>query len=249
MARVTGLTTCVFDSRTFGQVRLQSGQIADVEAVTAYGRYWYWDLSQKLLATGYLSDLPCGRAASNSLCVYDSRTIANIDGTWVDSITANGRFYNFAQDVTKLQYTFAERDRVSLGYNPTNKAINIITSTSIKLDGTAQSLPSTSIGYVSNPNNDSLIATINNGYGAVATYGYFEGNHGSLPTGGVRRYHYVNSRTVADGTSNSAVEEFAFTGACFSDKQPTLQPRYTGHDDLFPEAQGSLIGFRARHGR
>ena len=102
--------------------------------------------------------------------------------------------------------------------------------------------PSTSIGYVSNPNNDSLIATINNGYGAVATYGYFEGNQ-ALATGGVRRYHYVNSRTVADGTSNSAVEEFAFTGACFSDKQPTLQPCYTGHDDLFPEAQGSLIGF------
>lgn len=239
--------TCVFDTRTFGTIKLQSGAIADVEAVTAYGKYWYWDLSQQLLATGFLSDLPCAMTPNTTACKYSSRTLSQIDGTWIDSITANGRFYNFTQDGTKLQWTYAERNQVSLGF-AANGAINTLTSTAIKLDGTTQSLPATTFSYATNQNNDSLIATVNNGYGTLATYGYWEGNHGTMPdpnnpAGSIpRRYHYVNSRTVADGIGNTVAEEWVFDSAdvCFFE---VISSCYTGHDDLFPDARGSLVGY------
>jgi GH25 family lysozyme M1 (1,4-beta-N-acetylmuramidase) len=87
-----------FQTRTFVDIE---GSL--VESITAYGRAWNFDANGNPWRPGnglVLNDVPryatgpCA-AAPYGQCVFDSRTFVNLNGQWVESISAYGKFWNF----------------------------------------------------------------------------------------------------------------------------------------------------------
>jgi hypothetical protein len=94
---------CRFDTYAFQ--RMADGTL--IESITAYGRYWNF-LSSGEAVAGNGADLnqvpryaegPCREAVqSRTACVFESRTFGRLgkdSPIWVESITANGKGYNF----------------------------------------------------------------------------------------------------------------------------------------------------------
>ena len=92
---------CTFDSRTF----TSDGGVL-LESITAYGRYWNFEVengSKPLPSNGSLlssvpryASGPCGTATGS--CMFDSRTFASVGGVLLESVTAYGRYWNFEAD-------------------------------------------------------------------------------------------------------------------------------------------------------
>jgi hypothetical protein len=103
--------TCHFDTRTEGFFANTK-----VEVVTAYGQYWHWDMEDnyKLLATGPLTSVaryvtgnwdsaPCiqgeySQPTPSEGCYFDTHSFVTTAGpnpTYVESITAKGRYFNY----------------------------------------------------------------------------------------------------------------------------------------------------------
>jgi hypothetical protein len=89
---------CTFDSRTFVDI---GG--SPVESITAYGRFWNFDVNGNPWGTSNGASLhsvaryaagPCA-GIPDGQCTFDSRTFVNLGGQWVESITAYGKLWNF----------------------------------------------------------------------------------------------------------------------------------------------------------
>ena len=94
-----GRSTCTFDTRTFVQL---GGDL--VESITAYGQYWNFlgDQPWAPAPNGYLIEVgrylggPC--ASQSWACTLDTRTFVQIGGDLIESITADGQYWNFVGD-------------------------------------------------------------------------------------------------------------------------------------------------------
>lgn len=95
---------CRFDSRTVAADA--SAPSGTSETITAYGKYWVFDRdSSQLMRFGKLSEtahmphynqLSGGPCANGELrCTFNSRAIVDLGGAPYESITANGRYWNF----------------------------------------------------------------------------------------------------------------------------------------------------------
>jgi hypothetical protein len=91
---------CTFDTRTLS--RLADNTFVD--SITAYGRVFNFDANNTpwpnnggdLRAISQFANGPCVYAPANQPCTFDTRTLARLpDNTFVDSITAYGRTFNF----------------------------------------------------------------------------------------------------------------------------------------------------------
>jgi hypothetical protein len=91
---------CTFDTRSMGT--LANGTW--VESITAYGRAFNFDANntpwpnngRDLRAVSQYANGPCAFAPANQPCTFDTRTLARMaNNTWVESITAYGRAFNF----------------------------------------------------------------------------------------------------------------------------------------------------------
>jgi hypothetical protein len=90
---------CTFDSRTFVTL---GGQL--VESITAYGKYFNfvdddpWPIapSGNLAGVTRYANGPC--RGQGSSCRFDTRTFVELGGQLVESITANGMYFNFIGD-------------------------------------------------------------------------------------------------------------------------------------------------------
>jgi hypothetical protein len=91
---------CTFDTRTFVSI---SGHI--IESITAYGGYWNFvvDDGYRPWPSGDLTDVaryrdgPCS-GKSRGTCNFDTRTVTQIGGHTIESITAYGGYWNFVVD-------------------------------------------------------------------------------------------------------------------------------------------------------
>ena len=89
--------TCTFDTRTQAQIGPELW-----ESITAHGKYWNFRFDGSPV-DGSGSDLtsvtryafgPCvGKAAGT--CTFDTRTFVMLNGQYLESITAYGRYWNF----------------------------------------------------------------------------------------------------------------------------------------------------------
>jgi hypothetical protein len=91
---------CTFDTRSMGT--LANGTW--VESITAYGRAFNFDANgvawpnngRSLRDVSQYASGPCAFAPANQPCTFDTRTLARMaNNTWVESITAYGRAFNF----------------------------------------------------------------------------------------------------------------------------------------------------------
>ena len=88
---------CKFDSRTIATINGKR-----LESVTAYGKFWNWEIDNnyKLASSGNLKNVtryasgPCQNVGSND-CVFDTRAIVTLGGRQMESVTAYGQFWNW----------------------------------------------------------------------------------------------------------------------------------------------------------
>jgi Domain of unknown function (DUF4214) len=90
--------SCTFDTRVLGP--LVDGTF--IESITAYGRYYNFDVNGNPVGSGDLRSVgryangPCSVAPAGQTCKFDSRTYIDYPGAgWVESITAYGHGWNF----------------------------------------------------------------------------------------------------------------------------------------------------------
>jgi hypothetical protein len=100
-------TPCTFATR---EIFTNSAGTPLVEKITAYGKYWNFDITNDhqplpgsgsvLTSVGYYDNGPCAANPNPStVCTFDSYDIVvNPDGTWAESITAYGQYWNFNQN-------------------------------------------------------------------------------------------------------------------------------------------------------
>ncbi|MCS6846957.1 MAG: RHS repeat-associated core domain-containing protein [Anaerolineae bacterium] len=93
-------------------------------------------------------------------------------------------------------------------------------------------LPNTTFEYQNE--NDTLVRAINNGYGGRVEFSYWQGYRND------RTYFHVNQRTLRDGLGGVTVETYEFSNPCWNDAG---SPCHLGHDDVFPESRGGLMGY------
>jgi hypothetical protein len=103
-----GPAPCRFD--TYAVAQLADGTI--VESITAYGRYWNFDVAgnawggngSDLKTVARFANGPCLQAVqTNTPCRFESRTFGRLgkdSPIWVESITADGKGYNFDENGT-----------------------------------------------------------------------------------------------------------------------------------------------------
>lgn len=89
--------TCTFDTRTQAQIGPELW-----ESITAHGKYWNFRFDGSVV-DGSGSDLtsvtryalgPCAGKAPGA-CTFDTRTFVMLNGQYLESITAYGRYWNF----------------------------------------------------------------------------------------------------------------------------------------------------------
>ena len=100
-ARPVG-TTCTFDTRTFTTIGTQL-----VESITAYGRYWNFNVSDGSAWPGNGNELttvtryangPCAYRPAGTACTFDTRTFTTVNNRSVESVTAYNRIFNWFVD-------------------------------------------------------------------------------------------------------------------------------------------------------
>jgi hypothetical protein len=97
-------TNCKFDTRDL--VLWQGWGDGVIESITAYGRYWIFDGTGKLMETdeqrniARYSNGPCRYAPSNAQCRFDSRELSREDPhTTLETVTAYGRLFEWRNGV------------------------------------------------------------------------------------------------------------------------------------------------------
>lgn len=93
---------CRFDTRTFVTL---GGQL--LESISAYGRWWNYDMSTgKLVGNGPLDtpDIPRYESicAGHAVCTFDTRTFVGDGATLTESITAFDHYHDFTVDGTPV---------------------------------------------------------------------------------------------------------------------------------------------------
>lgn len=89
---------CRFDTRTFVTL---GGRL--LESISAYGRWWNYDMGTGLLVENGPLDTPDipryeSICAGHAVCTFDTRTFAGDGATLTESITAFDHYYDFAVD-------------------------------------------------------------------------------------------------------------------------------------------------------
>jgi hypothetical protein len=101
--------SCNFDSRTIATINGKR-----IEFVTAYGRYWKWEIvnsnTYTLLSNGILNGVngvprynngPCQGKTPGS-CTFDSLAIVTLGGRQIESVTAYGKYWNWDANTGEL---------------------------------------------------------------------------------------------------------------------------------------------------
>jgi hypothetical protein len=98
---------CKFDTRSM----VNHPTKGFVEFITAYGRYWEFDINgaalpgsgSEVTTIAWHADGPCALAPVGSACTFDTRTLVDYPGFgFSESITAYGRYFNF--DVSGMPF-------------------------------------------------------------------------------------------------------------------------------------------------
>jgi hypothetical protein len=94
--------SCHFDTRAFVPAEVFGQQL---ESITVGGYFWNFDATGQPLLSGNLSDEPkyasgpCASAPYGQ-CAFETRTFVNVNGEWIESITAYGQYWNYRMDNT-----------------------------------------------------------------------------------------------------------------------------------------------------
>ncbi|MCL6511722.1 MAG: DUF6443 domain-containing protein [Anaerolineae bacterium] len=135
---------------------------------------------------------------------------------------------NCPQDAWRLR-------RYELGYGGPSWNVRVVRITPQAWDTGINSwrqLPNITFEYQND--NDTLVRAINNGYGGRVELSYWQGYRNSST------YFHVNQRTLRDGLGGVIVETYEFSNPCWNDAG---SPCHLGHDDVYPEARGGLMGY------
>lgn len=98
--------SCNFDSRTIATINGKR-----TEFLTAYGKYWKWEIvnsnTYTLLASGNLNDVtryangPCKDKPSGT-CTFESLAIVTLGSRQIESVTAYGKYWNWDANTGEL---------------------------------------------------------------------------------------------------------------------------------------------------